>query len=148
MSILVRKMRKADSANWASMRVKLWNDLSIDEHLGDIARMLADKKSSGYIALLDGDQPAGFAEIRIRDYANGSTAQPVPFLEGIWVDPRYRRQGVGRALIGQITIDLVAKGFHELCSDAEIRNRRSHQAHEGWGFDETERVVYFRKQLS
>lgn len=148
MSIIVRRMRKADSAKWASMRVKLWNDLSIDDHLGDIDRMLKDKKSSGYIALLDGHQPAGFAEIGIRDYANGSTARPVPFLEGIWVDPRYRRRGVGRALIEQVTTDLVAKGFQELCSDAEIRNRRSHQAHESWGFDETERVVYFRKKLS
>lgn len=147
MPILIRKMRRADSASWADMRVKLWESPSLHEHLGDIEDMLRSKKHCGYIAFLDGGQPAGFAEICIRGYANGCTEQPVPFLEGIWVDARHRRRGVGRALIDKITTDLVSRGFRELCSDAEIRNRRSHRVHENWGFDETERVVYFRKPL-
>lgn len=148
MAPFVRKLRKADTAIWAQMRLKLWGEPPLDAHLGDIADMLRDKKWFAYIAFADDRQPAGFAELCIRDYANGATAQPVPFLEGIWVDPRHRRKGIGRALVAQITADLVGKGFRELCSDAEAKNRRSHRAHRGWGFDETERVVYFRKPLT
>lgn len=148
MSISIRKMQKEDKVIWANMRLRLWDRLSLDEHVGDIERMLKSKKRSGYIAILAGNQPIGFAEICIREYANGCTEQPVPFLEGVWVDPKHRRQGAGRALIEKITDDLVAEGFHELCSDAGIKNRRSHQAHGNLGFHETDRVVYFRKPLA
>lgn len=147
MSITARKMRQADSTIWADMRLKLWDRLSRDEHGDDIERMLKSSKRFGYLASVEDDQPAGFAEICIREYANGCKAQPVPFLEGIWVDPRHRRRGVGRTLVAKIREDLVADGFHELCSDAETGNRRSHQAHGNWGFQETARVVYFRKEL-
>jgi len=40
-----------------------------------------------------------------------------------------------------------ARGFAEIGSDADIANSASHAAHRGWGFVETERVVYFRKVL-
>ena len=40
-----------------------------------------------------------------------------------------------------------ARGFREIGSDALLDNRASHAAHAGWGFAETERVVYFRKVL-
>ncbi|WP_084606385.1 GNAT family N-acetyltransferase [Rhizobium sullae] len=70
----------------------------------------------------------------IREYANRCTAQSVPFLEGIWVDPMHRRHRIGRPLLDAISDDLKEQGFHELCSDAEIKNRRSHKAHESWCF--------------
>lgn len=146
--ITIRKMRKADATIWADMRFKLWDMLSLDEHADDIERMLDSKKRFGYIALLTDREAIGFAEICIREYANGCTEQPVPFLEGVWVDPKHRRRGAGHALIAKITDDLVTDGFRELCSDAEIRNRRSHQAHSNWGFHEVDRVVYFRKRLA
>ena len=148
MPVLIRRMSEADSSNWANMRFKLWDSLPIDEHLGDTKKMLKGGKRTGYIALLPNKMPAGFAEICIREYANGCTKQPVPFLEGIWITPKHRRSGIGRALIDKITADLAAQGFCELCSDAHIRNRKSHRAHENWGFDETDRVVYFRKPLT
>jgi aminoglycoside 6'-N-acetyltransferase I len=42
---------------------------------------------------------------------------------------------------------LASRGYRELGSDALIDNSASHAAHRGWGFAETERVVYFRKSL-
>ena len=147
MPILIRKTQAADSKKWAETRFKLWDSLSVDEHLGDISEILRSERRLGYLAQLADRKPAGFAEVSIRAYANGCTAQPVPFLEGIWVDAQHRRQGIGRALVAKITSDLLVQGFHGLCSDAGIRNRRLHQAHENSGFSETDRVVYFRKPL-
>jgi aminoglycoside 6'-N-acetyltransferase I len=71
----------------------------------------------------------------------------VPFLEGIWVEPRFTRQGLGAQLMAHIEAFLAARGFREIGSDALIDNRVSHAAHLEWGFAETERVVYFRKAL-
>jgi GNAT superfamily N-acetyltransferase len=73
--------------------------------------------------------------------------QPVPFLEGIWVEPRSRWRRVGARLIAHIETFLKARGFRELGSDSLIENRVAHDAHAGWGFSETERVVYFRRPL-
>ena len=147
MSVLIRKMLPNDKLVWAEMRFKLWDSLPLEEHLGDIDRMLKASKHTGYIAILPDRGHIGFAEISIRDYANGCTAQPVAFLEGIWVEREYRWQGIGRALIEKISNDLLIQGYAELCSDTDIENTLSQHAHGSWGFEETERVVYFRKSL-
>ncbi len=39
------------------------------------------------------------------------------------------------------------RGLTELASDALLDNSVSHAAHKAIGFEETERVVYFRKRL-
>jgi len=70
------------------------------------------------------------------------------FLEGIWVRPKFRRQGIGARLIRHIEAFLVSQGFRELGSDTQIDNLESQIAHRAWGFSETERVVYFRKDLT
>ena len=80
----------------------------------------------------------------MRDYANRCCARPVPFLEGIWIIKPYRPQGVGFALVKTIKRDLHEQVFTELCSSAHIENTVSHSAHQSWGFDETDRVVFFK----
>ena len=114
-----------------------------DEYLLDIKCMLNGRKRIGWSALLPNQSPVGFAEISIRDYANGCRAQPVPFLNGIWVIKPYRRQGVVFALVKTIKRDCQAKGLTELYLSAYIKNTVSHSAHQSWGLDETDRVVFF-----
>jgi len=72
---------------------------------------------------------------------------PCAFLEGWWVDDDVRRAGVGRALVAAVEQWARAHGFTELGSDALLDNALSHQAHRALGFEERERVVYFRKRL-
>jgi aminoglycoside 6'-N-acetyltransferase I len=71
----------------------------------------------------------------------------VPFLEGLWVDPKFRHRGVGRQLVRAVEAWARRKGFRELGSDAYLSNALSHRAHRAYGFRETERVIYFRKIL-
>lgn len=147
MSHIIRRCIVSDIADWAIFRHALWPDGSVEEHAEEIMAALPDKFLRGYMAFDATGEAIGFAEVAIRRYANGSTRSPVPFLEGIWIGEAHRRHGVGRQLIERISADCAAEGFVELCSDADIANLASHHAHEGWGFTETERVVYFRKVL-
>lgn len=147
MTFTIRKMQDTDRDQWLKMRCILWDDLSVDGHMADIDWMLSSTKRWGYIAFCDTHSACGFSEVTIRHYANGCTEQPVPFLEGIWVDPKFRHKGLGRTFISTLAKDLLSAGYSELCSDAHIDNTLSHQAHENWGFNETDRVVYFRKAL-
>jgi aminoglycoside 6'-N-acetyltransferase I len=140
-------MRASDRAAWATMRAALWPEETAPVHAREIEQILGGGDTWGFIAETADGAPAGFAEVSIRKFANGCETQPVPFLEGIWVEPPLRRQGIGRLLLDQVEAFAAARGFREIGSDALIDNTASHAAHRGWGFSETERVVYFRKAL-
>ncbi len=135
---------------WVALRRELWPDASEAEHADEARRLMA---SPDYRVLLafDGAAPAGFAEAALRrDYVNGcdsSPAQPVAFLEGVYVRAPYRRRGVARALIDQIARWARTRGVVELASDALLDNRDSHAMHRALGFAETERIVFFRRRL-
>ncbi len=91
----------------------------------------------------------GFAEVCLRyDYVNGCKTSPVAFLEGIFVEEAHRRMGVARALVGQAVAWSQDNGVEELASDAGIENITSHTMHKALGFEETQRVVYFRRKLT
>lgn len=145
MTLTIRQMGESDRAQWIALRGKLWPEYP-DDHPGDVAEMLEKGTTWGFIAEADG-KPMGFAELSVRAYANGCEQRPVPFLEGIWVDPAAQRAGVGRALVDHLAAFARARGFTELCSDALLDNTLSHTAHAAWGFAETERVIYFRRPL-
>jgi aminoglycoside 6'-N-acetyltransferase I len=146
-AITICQATAVDLTAWARMRHQLWDDLAAADHQAELATELAAGTLTGYLALRPGGEAIAFAEFSLRPYANGATGRPVPFLEGIWVDQAWRRHGIGNRLIATITAHLRTAGFDELCSDAEIENTASQTAHRKWGFDETERVVCYRKAL-
>jgi aminoglycoside 6'-N-acetyltransferase I len=145
--LTVRQMNTSDLAAWAGMRAVLWPEATPESHAREIEQILGSDDTWGFIAETADGAPAGFAELSIRKFANGCETQPVPFLEGIWVEPPLRRQGIGRLLLEHVEAFAAARGFREIGSDALLDNKASHAAHRGWGFSETERVVYFRKAL-
>ena len=129
------------------MRLALWPDADPGELR---AEALAWDAGNGValIAVDDGGQAIGMAEASLRhDYVNGTDGSPVGFLEAWYVDASHRGCGVGRALIAAVEAWTRQQGCTELASDALLDNTASHAAHAACGFEETERVVYFRKVL-
>jgi aminoglycoside 6'-N-acetyltransferase I len=148
MIFTIRKMTASDRAAWIDMRAGLWPDDSPIELAHGIEAILEGHDAWGFIAETIEGRPAAFAELSLRKYANGCVSTPVPFLEAIFVRPEFRRQRAGARLIAYVEAFVLSRGFGELGSDALIDNHGSHAAHRGWGFSETERVVYFRKVLN
>jgi aminoglycoside 6'-N-acetyltransferase I len=120
-----------------------------DEVLDDVWNYLDRPQSAAaFVAIGKPGEVLGFAEATIRhDYVNGCETSPVGFLEGWYVEPRVRGQGVGRALIRAVECWVLQQGCHELGSDALLDNDAGHAAHRACGFRETERVVYFCKRM-
>ena len=146
--IEIRWMNIDDLDDWSKMANSLWPQMETPKHRQEILNMInRGSKRRGVIASTDDCHLAGFADIGIRDYANGCTSQPVAYLEGIWIDPDCRRLGIGRSLISFISQWAINEGFIEICSDAEIDNTESHHAHADWGFNETSKTTNFRKVL-
>jgi len=134
---------------WIALRGQLWPHISAAAHGDDVKQMLAASNGyAGFLALA-GDHAAGFAEATIRrDYVNGCDTGPVVFLEGIFVVSEYRRRGVARSVIAAVETWGREMGCTELASDAALDNLESHATHRATGFEETERVVFFRKRIA
>jgi aminoglycoside 6'-N-acetyltransferase I len=137
-----------DAAAWFALRRALWPEASDAEHHADIARIASDPARYGAFLARDGVAAVGFAEASLRhDYVNGCETSPVGFLEGIYITPARRQEGVARALTLAVEQWTRARGCTELASDALLENIDSHRMHVALGFAETERVVGFRKVL-
>lgn len=142
--------RKEHAEAWAQLRHALWPDTSLENHLQDIRDTL-DEDNPGtvtFIAESSTGQSAGFAEAALRrDYVNGCSTSPVLFLEGIYISPEYRQHGVARLLCEAIANWGREKGCTEFASDVSLENLDSQNFHAALGFDETERVIFYRKPL-
>ena len=145
----VREMQSEDRAGWLEMRSKLW-PASHAEHANEIDAYLDHRAcfiDQAFICEVQG-QRAGFVELRIRNYAEGSEKFAVPFVEGWFVDEQYRRQGLGELLISRSGEWARSLGYTELASNAEIDNQTSISAHLALGFREVERSAAFLKELA
>ena len=137
-----------DAAAWGRMRQALWPDEAGVDAADELHAATQPADATGVVLALAGDAPIGFAEARRRmEYVNGTRSSPVGFLEAWYVVPGWRGRGVGRALVAWVEAWTRACGCTELASDALLDNRVSLAAHLGCGFEETERVVCFRKPL-
>jgi aminoglycoside 6'-N-acetyltransferase I len=135
---------------WAELRVALWPDRSVQHHQNDAVRTFlnGNDRAVAFICQTDHEQLVGFAEATLRsDYVNGCKTSPVLFLEGVYVLPDYRRMGVATLLHDAVAEWGRSIGCSELASDAPLGNTESHKFHEAMGFRETERVVFFRKDI-
>jgi aminoglycoside 6'-N-acetyltransferase I len=99
------------------------------------------------LALDGAGQAQGFAELSIRSYAEGCSTDHVAYLEGWYVVPGRRRQGVGRALIAAAEEWARAQGCTEFASDVVVDNDISAQAHVALGFVEQVQIRCYRKPL-
>lgn len=133
---------------WLELRSALWPD-EPGEHLAAMSAQLANpQRYAQFVAYGADGAAAGMVEAAIRsDYVNGTETSPVAFLEGLYVAPACRQQGWARQLVDAVTAWALAQGCTELASDAPLENVDSHRMHAALGFEETERVVYFRRVL-
>ena len=146
---MIRRATNADVEALAELRFALWPDEPLAVRRAEAEANVA-RTDGGLVAFLavDNDEVAGFAEASLRrDYVNGCETSPVAFLEGIYVRPGQRRQGVARELVAAAEQWGRERGCGEFASDALLDNHASHRFHAAAGFEETERVVYFRKRL-
>ena len=111
---IIREVRALDRAAWATMRAALWPEEDADTHARGIDLLLARGDAWGFIAEDASGRAIGFAEIAIRPYANGCDSAPVAFLEGIWVEERSRRRGIGARFKGRTTVVRSTQSFAEV----------------------------------
>ena len=78
---------------------------------------------------------------------NGCNTSPVGFLEGLYVEPRYRKRGLARLLCSAVEDWAKGMGCSEFASDVLLQNEMGQRVHEALGFNATDRVVFYLKQI-
>ena len=149
MNVEVRAATRADAAAWARMRQALWPD-ETGSHPAEIAQYfdgLLHNPLQALVALDERHAVVGFAELAIRNYAEDCETDRIAYLEGWFVEPHARRQGVGRALIAAAEAWAKEQGCTEFGSDALIDNHLSAEAHRALGFVETAQIRTFLKRI-
>lgn len=133
------------------MRAQLWPHADAAE----LAREARDFSSGAGVPTIDvvfiaddDDRQIGFLELSLREFSDGCDSMPVPYVEGWYVEPTARKHGVGKALMRAAEAWSRERGFTELASDTEVGNETSLRAHKRCGFEETERLIKLRKELS
>ncbi len=144
----IRLAKSDDEAEWLRMRRGLWPDCSEKQHLAEMTEFFEGNPTLAvFVAVRPAGGLGGFLEVSIRPFADGCDTQPVGYLEGWYVDPDLRRQGVGRQLVQAAEAWAIEQGCREMASDCVINNEVGLQAHLALGYVETARLIHFKKPL-
>lgn len=148
MSLTIRTLLPGDESEWLRMRSLLWPDCPLPKHKEEMQEILsANTANAVFVAWRSSGGLGGFLEISIRSYADGCDTRPVGYIEGWFVDEDLRRQKVGAQLVQAAEEWARTKGLQEIASDCLLENEISFRAHLSLGYEETERLIHFRKWL-
>lgn len=131
------------------MRSALWPHCTPERHVTEM-RDYASRNGSfaTFVAIQSGVEFCGFIEVSLRSSAEGCTSRPVGYVEGIFVWPAFRRQGVGRQLVTATQNWAASHGCVELASDCHADNEASIRFHRQLGFDIARQLIHFRRTIS
>ena len=145
----VREVTANDAAEWFRLRKLLWDESSDDEHRIEMLDIYEHNETQlVLVAETDDGKLVGFLEASIRPFVEDCHSDHVGYLEGWFVEPEYRKQGIGRHLVKTAENWAREKGCTEMASDSEIGNDLSLSAHQSLGYEETSRLVHLRKDLA
>ena len=147
--LVIRPVHQSDLPEWSRMRTLLWPDTQ-DGYVTELEEYFSGDSvdiEETFVVERPGGRLAGFIELNLRSYAEGSRSKPVPYVEGWFVDDDHRGRGIGRALMQRAEAWSLEQGLHELASDTDLDNLVSIKAHKRLGFTETDRLVCFLKKL-
>jgi aminoglycoside 6'-N-acetyltransferase I len=151
--ISVDHLRADEVPKWEKMRRALGPDWLVESFSVLVDEYLSRGTIQGlpHAVLLArddaGSEPLGFAEVSIREFAEGCLTSPVGYLEGWYVAEHARRRGVGAALLAAGERWAASKGCSEFASDAELDNPTSLDAHAALGFEPVADIRCFRKSI-
>jgi aminoglycoside 6'-N-acetyltransferase I len=147
-NFIVRSLQEKDLSEWFRLRQMLWDELTEEEHQAEMLDIYEHTDSQLVLVADKGDgKLIGFLEASIRPFVEDCNTDNVGYLEGWFVEPGYRRYGIGRDLVRGAERWARKKGCTEMASDAEVGNDLSLAAHLKLGYDETSRLVHLRKDL-
>jgi aminoglycoside 6'-N-acetyltransferase I len=126
---------------WLGLRQALWMGSDVTTEAARNGTLLTDPERFGalayevFLAVDEDNSAAGFIEVSLRDDLDVFGRRQVGYVEGIYVEPRYRGTGLGRALIETAAEWTRRKAVQELVADVLGENTEGLIFHERSGFN-------------
>lgn len=144
---MIHKAIPSDAVTIAKLAAKMWTSTTAESLTKEFYDSLVSSDSATYLYIINSN-PVGFAQCQLRrDYVEGTSTSPVGYLEGVYVEPDYRKLGYGKALIKACEDWARERGCTEFASDCELCNTNSYAFHLHSGFTEANRIICFTKRL-
>lgn len=144
----IRPARPGDLPTAAALAMALWPENTPDALRAEMDAYLNLPERCLFVAQAQGAGLVGFAAGSLRhDYVEGTGSSPVGYLEGVYVAPRQRREGIATALVRACEDWARARGCAEFASDCALDNAQSIAFHLGAGFIEAGRLVCFTRAI-
>lgn len=143
----IRRATNRDIPAIAGMAKMLFDEPDDNMLQQEFQQFLRNEKDAVFVATIS-DAYAGFLHMSLRhEYVEGAIHFPVGYMEGIFVEPKFRRQHIAQALAEAGKAWSLKKGCHEMASDAELTNSDSQAFHQKIGFQEANRTVNYIKKI-
>ena len=144
---MIKQAKPDDAMTLAGLAMTLWKGNSIKEMSNMFESLISDDNAVCFLKYVDG-KAIGFAQCQLRhDYVEGTDSSPVGYLEGIFVEAEYRKHGHAKTLLKACEAWAKEKHCTEFASDCELGNDDSLRFHTAMGFEETNRIICFRKDI-
>lgn len=144
---MIKKANIEDIDVLVSLAVQLWSDNHLEKLEEELYQFINNKDAAFFLKYID-NRPVAFAQCQLRhDYVEGTNSSPVGYLEGIFVVEEYRHKGYATELLIECEKWAREKGCTEFASDCELDNHDSFRFHIALGFEETNRIICFKKEL-
>ncbi len=150
MIVEIEAVSAATSEDWHRLRCALWSHHGAEKHLAEIAAFLeggAEEPAAVFLARSEGREYVGLLELSIRAYAEGCEEANPAYVEGIYVAPTHRRQGIAQQMLEAAEDWARGKGCSEIASDSLPDNAASADLHTVSGFRDAGLIQCWIKPL-
>lgn len=133
---------------WRQMRQTHFSDLDNEFNETEMQAIVNSQNRACFIILADSNEIMGFLEVALRNLVDGCLGSPVGYIEGLYLKPQYRGLGYGRKIVELIAEWFRDRNCQEMATDTELDNINAQKFYESVGFQETYRIVEFKKDLN
>ena len=144
-TILTAQRQHLDT--WLTLRQAIYHDVAADDHLQEMQQFLSADDKACLLAHGTDGEICGMLELTLRNIVDGCLTSPVGYIEGIYVRETDRGRGIARQLTRHAEQWCRDRGCREIATDAEWDNSAAQRYHLHMGFEETYRVIEYRKTL-
>ncbi len=146
--ILYRQAEMNDLAALTGLLCELYENHPYEKLYAENTAHISDGRHVFFLAFEAG-HAIGVCHGALRsEYVNGKKdAGTAGYLEAVYVRPEYRLRGIACTLVAMCEEWASQNGCREFLSDCLLDNESSYQFHRKIGFTETERCIFFRKEL-
>lgn len=138
----------SDFESLMKMSQKLWTDFDENELKELLKKTYQSDRQKILVAKTSNQERVAFSIFSIRtDYVEGAVQTPTGYLEGIFVEPAFRKTGIAKEFIQLGEKWCKENGCRQIGSDTWLTDTASRRFHKSVGFWEEEELVHFLKDI-